>query len=74
MIPDDRRVSVIHLDIEGFEEQALDGALKILQRDRPILVLETPPSDAWFDQHLKPLGYGVDRKLDWNTVFIAKES
>lgn len=41
LVPKNRRVSIIQLDIEGFEWQALLGAKGIIERDRPIIILET---------------------------------
>lgn len=40
LIPRDRRVTILHLDIEGFELEALHGATDLIARNRPILVLE----------------------------------
>jgi len=37
----DRRVSVIHLDVEGAELLALIGAERCIRRDRPVLMLES---------------------------------
>ena len=39
-IVENRRVGVIHLDFEDFEEHALTGALECIRRDRPLVVLE----------------------------------
>lgn len=41
LISEDRDVSILHLDIEGHEEQALRGAQALLQRCMPIVILET---------------------------------
>lgn len=72
VIPSHRRVSMIHLDVEGYEHQALKGALSLIRRDRPMIVLETVPKQPWFEQvSLKELGYRVLRKVDGNTVFIS---
>jgi FkbM family methyltransferase len=69
-VPADRDVAVIQLDVEGFEQQALEGALETIQRCRPLLVVETLPSE-WVSAHLAPLGYRVDRMVDVNTVLRA---
>ncbi len=69
-IPSLRDVSVIHLDIEGFEPRALNGALGIIYRDKPVLILETLPSQEWIEEYLSPLGYRVTMKVGMiNTVF-----
>jgi FkbM family methyltransferase len=72
VIPADRQVSLIHLDVEGYEIEALKGAVQILWRCRPLLVLETVPKDRWFMREvLGTLGYQAVRKVDGNTVFEA---
>jgi FkbM family methyltransferase len=62
-------IAVIQLDVEGYETAALSGALKTIERCRPMLVLESKPDDQWWSQHLEPLGYQRTRALDDNTVF-----
>jgi FkbM family methyltransferase len=57
-------ISAIQLDVEGYEQEALTGALKTIQRDRPILILESLPSPAWMEEHLEQYGYRVERRLD----------
>lgn len=67
-IPADRRVAAIQLDVEGFEQHALAGALATIRRCRPLLVLETLPEEPWFAEHVLSLGYRVAEKLDANWV------
>ena len=71
VIPASRRVSLIQLDVEGFEEEALAGAAGVIARHKPILILETTPRDDWFSEHILALGYRKTRKLGRNTVFAA---
>lgn len=40
LIPAGRSVSILHLDLEGYEEPALRGAVGTVTRCRPILILE----------------------------------
>jgi len=67
----ERRVAVVQLDVEGFEEPALEGGLRTISRCRPVIVLETPPSRPWFDRHLAPLGYRIEQRIDDNVVLRA---
>lgn len=67
-VPEDRRISIIHLDVEGYEERALTGALRTIQRCRPMLLVETAPCDAWVSEYLQPLGYYVSGTVLGNTV------
>jgi len=73
-VPYDRRVSIIQLDVEGYEQQALAGALSTIRRCRPVLVLENLPADlSWFEEQVLGLGYGKIGALDRNTAFdVAK--
>jgi FkbM family methyltransferase len=68
VVPGDRRVAVIQLDVEGNEQAALTGAMRTIERCRPLIVLETTPGESWFAEHLSPLGYHVTGALDQNTV------
>ncbi len=69
IVPRTSTVSILHLDLEGFEEFALLGAIETIERCRPLLILETVPgpnSDA--ERSLNALGYRVKRTLDANTL------
>ena len=72
LIPEDRQVGTIHLDIEGFEQQALAGGLQTIERCRPLLIIETLPEPAWIEAHLSPLGYRMlPDRIDDNHIFIS---
>lgn len=64
----DRNIVVIQLDVEGHEQSALSGAMRTIERCRPLLVLETAPPASWIAQHLTPLGYSVAGTVDANTI------
>lgn len=75
IIPQHRRVSVIHLDVEGYEHQVLKGALSLIRKDRPVIVLETVPPQPWFGQaSIQDLGYQRLKNLGGNAVFACKRS
>jgi FkbM family methyltransferase len=65
VIPPDRDVSIIQLDVEGYELEALRGATGTIQRCSPLLMLESVPADPWF----AALGYRPAEKVGGNTVF-----
>lgn len=62
-----KEVSIIHLDIEGFEEKALKGSLETIQSSYPILILEAIEDQKyneslileskWFKENIFTLGY-----------------
>lgn len=66
--PDDP-VAVIHLDVEGHEQQVLQGALRIIDRWRPTLVLESLPDSGWLDRYLPD--YNAAGRVDRNTVLTT---
>lgn len=41
LVPQDRRVSVLQLDIEGYEWPAIEGAARTIAKSHPLIVLET---------------------------------
>jgi len=72
IVPKDRYVSIIHLDIEGYEPAALDGAMATIQRCKPILIIEVHFSDEeWLLTKLGPLGYVKTAGFDGNYIMEA---
>lgn len=70
LVPENRPVAIIQLDVEGFEKQALSGALQTVKRCLPILILETLPKDPdWFEEKILSLGYREIAKIHANKVF-----
>jgi len=62
VIPRERNVSLIHLDVEGYEDYALRGALDTIKRCLPALIIEIWPSkaalsDSWFSKNILGMGY-----------------
>jgi FkbM family methyltransferase len=77
MIGADRIVSIIQLDVEGHEREALDGALQTIRRCRPILILEVLSNSKlmesdWFASHILSLGYCLTDTMHRNSVFRCK--
>lgn len=56
LIPNDCEISVIHLDVEGHEGQALEGASRLIKKNLPIIIVESFP-EKFFQTYLSPLGY-----------------
>jgi FkbM family methyltransferase len=57
-VPEERTVSVLQLDVEFFEQEALGGALRTIARCRPLILIETLPRDLeWYNANILALGY-----------------
>lgn len=73
VIPENRSVSVIQLDVEGYEEQALCGGIETVRRCLPLLILEDWDGrlveGEWFGETILPLGYVRKRNVHENAVF-----
>lgn len=74
----DRLVSIIHLDVEGYEQSALIGAKQTLVRCKPILILEILERNVllrsdWIQNQLVPLGYRRIGTINANTVYAIHD-
>lgn len=75
VIPLERDIAILQLDIEGYEEQALKGAIKTITRCRPILILEDNNdivNSMWFKSNILSMGYEVKDNLHYNKLIIPK--
>ena len=73
-VPEERVISIIQLDVEGYEVSALQGAMSSIRRCLPILILESEEGatffeEQWFKENILSLGYSESRRLDENRVF-----
>jgi len=74
MVPGERQVSLIKIDVEGHEVKVLAGAKHIIEQDRPALVLEANTAmdrtkiSEWLDQHDYEYNF-VDSR---NFIAVAK--
>lgn len=71
-LPPDCKVGLIHLDLEGYEEHALAGAINIINRNKPLLILETLPTPEWITKYLNPLGYKLIDHVDANFILSTQ--
>lgn len=72
VVPKGRTIDILHLDVEGFEQPALDGGIETIMRCRPILILESTPSKEWVSANILSLGYREVDRVHANTVFAAQ--
>ena len=73
-IPPERKIGIIQLDVEGFEINALKGAMRTIRTWHPILILEQFPdadimADPWFQRNILAQGYSLLTRLHGNLVF-----
>jgi len=69
LIPGDRHISLLQLDVEGYEKQVLLGGMDMIKRCSPILVLENPlPDSSWLEQNIFSLGYAVTGEVQGNSI------
>ena len=70
LIPREERIGIIHLDIEGHELKALQGAQRIINENHPLLVLEVWSNKSEeIHQHVTSLGYQHVDTLNGNRVY-----
>jgi hypothetical protein len=73
-IPPDRPVSVLHLDVEGYEQNALTGGMQTIARWKPVLILESVPEASWIEENIAPLGYARRASVNNNSVFSVNDA
>ncbi|MBS0126156.1 FkbM family methyltransferase [Thetidibacter halocola] len=75
LIPIEREVSIIQLDLEGYEVPALKGAVSILRKNRPILVLEMLPrrAELALREIVPELGYIPVGRFGQNSVLVSPD-
>ncbi|WGW04550.1 FkbM family methyltransferase [Tropicibacter oceani] len=73
-----RKVSVLHLDVEGHEKAALLGAQRIIQDCRPMIVLEADRKwmrNMYLDflnEHFGDLGYRYCGGMERNAFYLSE--
>lgn len=75
ILPPERPISILQLDVEHFEQEALEGGLATVRRCLPVLLLENLPRDGvWFEQAILALGYRSIGKVHVNAIFAHSRS
>jgi FkbM family methyltransferase len=71
LLPEDEPISLIHLDVEGHEIEALTGALKIIEKNHPVVILEVwDHKKKEINHFMKTLHYKAVKIVNGNTVYI----
>jgi FkbM family methyltransferase len=76
VVPRERNVALIHLDVEGYEDYALRGGINTIKRCLPILIIETWPKknildDPWFSDNILNQGYKKVADIHGNSLFTC---
>lgn len=76
-LSEDRNISILHLDVEGHEKQALMGAMKTIKRCLPIIILEVFENrklldNQWFAENILILGYKEKLTIHGNSIFMIQ--
>jgi FkbM family methyltransferase len=73
IVPLDRKVSILQLDVEGHEKQALKGAWHIIHKWEPILILEYFGQEQWITRTFRGIEYRKIGKLHGNFVYATRD-
>lgn len=68
LAPEDFNVGLIKIDVEGFELQVLESAVKTIERHRPVLYVENDRLES--SQALIEWLWAADYELYWNRFFL----
>ena len=68
------RFSLIKIDVQGYEKNVLDGAIELIKKDRPVIVLEKDlRSDAAILSMLGDFGYKLIEGVG-NNIYLPSQS
>lgn len=76
LIPKDRHISIIHLDVEGHEKPALEGAQELIRRCKPMIILEARKEwkqrdyEKFLRKLLPDMNYTLAGGIERNCVLI----
>jgi FkbM family methyltransferase len=61
------KIDLIHLDLEGYEFEALKGAKELIERDKPIIVLEIDTRAVDYNNFMLSINYVPYKQLIYNS-------
>jgi FkbM family methyltransferase len=61
------KIDLIHLDLEGYEFEALKGAKELIKRDKPIIVLEIDAKAVDYNNFMRSINYEPYKQLIYNS-------
>lgn len=67
------KIGLIHLDIELHEIPALKGAIKTIQKHKPIIIVEeVGPNRETLEKYLNKIGYVRAKQIEANGIYFHK--
>lgn len=73
IIPQDTKVTIIHLDVEGYEQEVLNGAAEIINKNSPLIILEIHKEAVRYNEFMQSIGYSPIKHLIYDAgpmVFV----
>lgn len=61
------KIDLIHLDLEGYEFEALKGAKQLIERDKPLIILEIDARAVEYNNFMKSINYEPYKQLIYNS-------
>jgi len=61
------KIDLIHLDLEGYEFEALKGAKELIERDKPIIILEIDARAVDYNNFMLSINYVPYKQLIYNS-------
>jgi FkbM family methyltransferase len=61
------KIDLIHLDLEGYEFEALKGAKELIKRDKPLIVLEIDTKAVDYNNFMRLINYEPYKQLIYNS-------
>jgi FkbM family methyltransferase len=73
IIHQDTEVTIIHLDVEGYEQEVLNGALEIIKKNSPLIILEIHKEALKYNEFMELIDYSPIKHLIYDAgpmVFV----
>lgn len=61
------KIDLIHLDLEGYEFEALKGAKELIEKNKPIIVLEIDARAVDYNNFMRSINYEPYKQLIYNS-------
>lgn len=65
----DKEIGIIHLDVEGFEGNVLNGGKKIIRDNHPYLSIENNTNEKYKELDILPTKYKFRKRINSNNIY-----